>query len=42
VFVRDGEYVGVIDGMRNWDEYTQRDRGMLNKADEARAPSVVF
>lgn len=39
VFVRDGEYVGVIDGMRNWEEYTREIAGMLNKP-ASRAPSV--
>ncbi|MGC2166945.1 MAG: hydrogenase [Gallionella sp.] len=39
VFVRDGGYVGVIEGMRNWDEYTQEIAAMLNKP-TSRAPSV--
>jgi len=39
VFVRDGEYVGVIDGMRNWDEYTREIAGMLEKP-VSRAPSI--
>lgn len=39
VFVRDGEYVGVIDGMRNWEEYTREIAGMLNRP-AGRAPSV--
>ena len=39
VFVRDGGYVGVIDGMRNWDEYTREIMGMLEKP-IGRAPSI--
>lgn len=39
VFVRDGGYVGVIDGMRNWDEYTREIAGMLEKP-VSRAPTV--
>lgn len=39
VFVRDGAYVGVIDGMRNWDEYLREIAAMLNKP-AGRAPSV--
>lgn len=39
VFVRDGDYVGVIDGMRNWDEYLREIADMLNKP-VGRAPSV--
>ncbi len=39
VFVRDGGYVGVIDGMRNWDEYTREIAGMLEKS-VSRPPSV--
>lgn len=39
VFVRDGGYVGVIDGMRNWDEYTHEIAEMLNKP-IGRAPSI--
>ncbi|MBY0575805.1 MAG: hydrogenase [Gallionellaceae bacterium] len=39
VFVRDGGYVGVIDGMRNWDEYTREIVGMLEKP-IGRAPSI--
>lgn len=39
VFVRDGSYVGVIDGMRNWDEYTREISEMLQKP-VGRAPSV--
>ena len=39
VFVRDGGYVGVIDGMRNWDEYTREIAEMLDKP-IGRAPSI--
>lgn len=39
VFVRDGDYVGVIEGMRNWEEYTREIAEMLNKP-AGRAPSV--
>lgn len=39
VFVRDGGYVGVIDGMRNWDEYLREIASMLN-APVGRVPSV--
>lgn len=39
VFVRDGDYVGVIDGMRNWEEYTREIAAMLEKP-VGRAPSV--
>ncbi|MBU0621342.1 MAG: hydrogenase [Gammaproteobacteria bacterium] len=39
VFVRDGDYVGVIDGMRNWEEYTREIAAMMNKP-TGRAPSV--
>ncbi len=39
VFVRDGGYVGVIDGMRNWEEYTREIAEMLNKP-VGRAPSI--
>lgn len=39
VFVRDGGYVGVIDGMRNWDEYTREIAAMLEKP-VSRAPTV--
>ncbi|MBI5890182.1 MAG: hydrogenase [Nitrosomonadales bacterium] len=39
VFVRDGGYVGAIDGMRNWEEYTREIAAMLDKP-VSRAPSV--
>lgn len=39
VFVRDGEYVGVIDGMRNWDEYLREISAMLEKP-AGRAPTL--
>ena len=39
VFVRDGGYVGVIEGMRNWDEYVREIAAMLEKP-VGRPPSV--
>ncbi len=39
VFVRDGGYVGSIEGMRNWDEYQQEIIAMLQRP-IGRAPSV--
>ena len=39
VFVRDGGYVGVIEGMRNWEEYTREIAEMLDKP-IGRAPSI--
>lgn len=39
VFVRDGGYVGVIEGMRNWDEYAREISEMLEKP-VGRAPSI--
>lgn len=39
VFVRDGGYVGAIEGMRNWDEYTREIPEMLQKP-VGRAPSI--
>jgi hydrogenase-1 operon protein HyaE len=39
VFVRDGGYVGAIEGMRNWDEYTREIAELLSKP-AGRAPSV--
>ncbi len=39
VFVRDGAYVGVIDGMRNWDEYLCEISSMLEKP-VGRPPSI--
>jgi hydrogenase-1 operon protein HyaE len=39
VFVRDGGYVGVIAGMRNWDEYAREIAEMLEKP-VGRAPSI--
>jgi hydrogenase-1 operon protein HyaE len=39
VFVRDGGYVGAIEGMRNWDEYTREIAEMLDRP-IGRAPSV--
>ena len=39
VFVREGGYVGAIEGMRNWDEYTCEIAEMLERP-IGRAPSV--
>ena len=39
VFVRDGGYVGVIGGMRNWDEYAREIAELLEKP-VGRAPSI--
>lgn len=39
VFVRDGGYVGAIDGMRNWEEYAREIAEMLDKP-IGRAPSI--
>jgi len=39
VLVKDGGYVGAIDGLRNWDEYVQEMQRLL-EAEPKRAPSV--
>jgi hydrogenase-1 operon protein HyaE len=39
VVVRDGAYVGAIDGLRSWDEYVEETRRLLT-AEPTRAPSV--
>jgi hydrogenase-1 operon protein HyaE len=39
VVLRDGAYVGAIDGLRNWDEYLTEVQGLL-AAPSARPPSV--
>jgi hydrogenase-1 operon protein HyaE len=39
VFVRDGGYVGAIEGMRNWEEYTREIAEMLERP-IGRPPSV--
>lgn len=39
VFVRDGGYVGAIEGMRDWQEYAREISAMLDKP-VGRAPSV--
>jgi hydrogenase-1 operon protein HyaE len=39
VFVRDGGYVGAIEGMRDWDEYSREIPGMLHKP-TGRPPSI--
>ena len=39
VMVKDGQYVGAIDGLRNWDEYMQQMQALLDAA-PTRPPSV--
>lgn len=39
VVLRDGLYVGAIDGLRNWEDYVQQISALLD-APAARAPSV--
>ena len=39
VVLRDGAYVGAVDGLRNWDEYLQIVAGMLD-APPARPPTI--
>lgn len=39
VMVKDGQYVGAIDGLRNWDEYLQQTQALLDAA-PTRPPSV--
>ncbi|MDR0771447.1 MAG: hydrogenase [Burkholderiales bacterium] len=39
VLLRDGQYLGVIDGMRPWDEY-QREMARLQQAEPSRPPTV--
>jgi len=39
VMLRDGAYVGAIDGLRNWDEYLEETRRLLH-AEPVRPPSV--
>lgn len=39
VVLKDGEYVGAIDGLRNWDEYLTEMQQLLSAAPR-RAPSV--
>ena len=39
VMLRDGAYVGAIDGLRNWDEYLEETQRLLS-AEPTRAPSV--
>ena len=39
VVLRDGEYVGAIDGLRNWDEYVQEVARLLDAA-PTRPPTV--
>ena len=39
VLLKDGEYVGAIDGLRNWDEYLELMQQLL-AAEPSRPPSV--
>lgn len=39
VVLRDGAYVGAVDGLRTWDEYLEEARRLLT-AEPTRAPSV--
>jgi len=39
VLLRDGEYVGAVDGLRNWDEYLTAVAGLL-EAQPSRPPTV--
>ncbi|MDR0251173.1 MAG: hydrogenase [Burkholderiales bacterium] len=39
VLLRDGQYLGAIDGMRSWDEY-QREMARLRQATPSRPPTV--
>jgi hydrogenase-1 operon protein HyaE len=39
VLLKDGRYVGAIDGLRNWDEYIAEMQRLLT-ADPVRAPSI--
>ena len=39
VVLKDGHYVGAIDGLRNWDEYVEETQRLL-AAEPTRAPSI--
>jgi hydrogenase-1 operon protein HyaE len=39
VVLRDGQYIGAIDGLRNWDEYIVEMQRLL-AAEPSRAPSI--
>ena len=39
VVLKDGHYVGAIDGLRNWHEYIEETQGLL-AAEPTRAPSI--
>ncbi len=39
VMLHDGDYVGAVDGLRNWDEYVQ-EVGQLLEAAPARPPTI--
>jgi hydrogenase-1 operon protein HyaE len=37
--LRDGRYVGAVDGLRNWEEYVDEVQRLLD-AEPARAPTI--
>jgi hydrogenase-1 operon protein HyaE len=39
VMLRDGRYVGAVDGLRNWEEYVDEVQRLLD-AEPARAPTI--
>jgi Hydrogenase-1 expression protein HyaE. len=39
VLLRDGQYVGAIDGLRDWEEYTA-EMGRLLVSEPTRPPSI--
>ena len=39
VLLKDGQYVGAIDGLRNWDEYVEDMRHLLT-SEPTRAPTI--
>ena len=39
VVLKDGRYVGAVDGLRNWDEYVEEIQRLL-AAEPSRAPSI--
>jgi hydrogenase-1 operon protein HyaE len=39
VLLKDGQYVGAIDGLRNWEEYVEEMQRLLS-AEPTRAPSI--
>ena len=40
VLLQDGEYVGAVDGLRNWDEYVDRGRRACSPRAPTRPPTV--